>query len=128
MEKTIRVSAEFDKQYALLQKDIRERNEKKSGHPMFNELLIKMGEIHDAKNSDYAGGNPLGNFMEAEGFNVNAFKGVLIRLSDKYIRIKSLSVLADMKGKVKDESIEDTLIDLANYALIAIIIRRKINV
>ena len=27
MEKTIRVSAEFDEQYALLQKDIKERNE-----------------------------------------------------------------------------------------------------
>ena len=101
---------------------------KKSGHPMFHDLLIKMGKIHDAKNADYSGGNPLGNFMEAEGFGIDAFKGVLIRLSDKYMRIKSLSILKDMTGEVKDESIEDTLLDLASYALIAIIMRKQTNV
>jgi len=95
------------------------------GHPMFHELLEKMREIHNSKNADYGAGKQLGNFEEAEDFGVSAFKGVLVRLSDKYSRIKSLCNREGEEGEVKDESIEDTLIDLANYALIAIIVRRE---
>ena len=95
------------------------------GHPMFHELVEKMREIHNKKNADYGDGKQLGNFNEAEGFGVSAFKGVLIRISDKYSRIKSLSKRKDMKGEVEDESIEDTLIDLANYSILAIIMLRE---
>lgn len=51
--------------------------------------------------------------------------GVLVRLSDKYSRIKSLSTRERNEGEFVDESIEDTLIDLANYALIAIILLKE---
>jgi predicted nucleotide modification protein, DUF1599 family len=96
-----------------------------SGHPMFHELLNEMRRIHNAKNADYGDGKQLGNFQEAEGFGVSAFQGVLIRISDKYSRIKSLSKKDNMAGEVRDESIEDTLIDLANYAILAIVVRRE---
>ena len=42
-----------------------------------------------------------------------------IRLSDKLNRFKKLSKNGD--AKVADESIRDTLIDLANYALMTIL-------
>jgi len=96
-----------------------------SGHPMFHQLVKEMRKIHDQKNADYGNGNPLGNFLEAEDFGVDAFRGVLVRLSDKYTRIKSLVKKEKMEGEVKDESIEDTLLDLANYAIIAIVMRRQ---
>lgn len=95
------------------------------GHPLFHELLETMRNIHNAKNADYGDGKQLGNFMESQGFGVDPFKSVLIRLSDKYSRIKSLCKRDNYEGEVKDESIEDTLIDLANYSLLAIIIRRE---
>ena len=64
-------------------KDI-EKSITKGGHPMFYELIDKMKEIHDAKNADYAGDDPLSNFNEAKKFGITAFQGVLVRLSDKY--------------------------------------------
>jgi hypothetical protein len=96
------------------------------GHPMFYELLKKMGEIHDAKNHDYSEGakDPFSNFRMSENFGIPAWKGCLVRISDKYSRITQLST---KEAKVKDESIEDTLIDLANYALICIILRRELK-
>jgi len=97
------------------------------GHPEFHKLVDKMKEIHAAKNQDYGNWHPLGNFMEAEGFGVSPFKGVLIRLSDKYTRVKTLSKKADMVGEVKDESIEDTLIDMANYSILAVILFREMR-
>ena len=42
-----------------------------------------------------------------------------IRLSDKFNRFKTLS--RSNKQEVKDESIRDTLIDLANYSIMTII-------
>lgn len=95
------------------------------GHPMFHELLEEMREIHNRKNADYGNGKQLGNFEEAKDFGVTAFQGVLVRISDKYSRIKSLSKRENNEGEVKDESIEDTLLDLANYAILAIIVRRE---
>jgi len=101
--------------------------EKLVGHPMFYELLKKMAEVHSAKNHDYAmGGDPLSNFKLAGAFGVPPFVGVMVRMSDKWSRLISLI----QKGRagnpeVKEESIEDTLLDLANYALLAIILLRE---
>lgn len=69
-----------------------------------SQLLIR-------KNADY------GNSFE-EQFNKRGFVGVLIRLEDKMARLDNLERNA---AKV-DESIKDTLIDLAGYALLASIL------
>lgn len=61
------------------------------------------------KNADY--GDSFGQSIKEWGF-----LSALIRIGDKYNRLKSL--IGDGKNiQVKDESIEDTLIDLANYSL-----------
>lgn len=90
------------------------------GHPRFYELLKEMEDIHDRKNANYSeDGNPLSNFLQCESFNVDAFKGCLVRMSDKWSRITQLA-----KGKpdLVGEAITDTLQDLSVYALIAIIL------
>lgn len=90
----------------------------------FEKVVQEMLEIHRRKNSDYTGdsGDNLANFRMAEKFGVSTFDGILVRMSDKYSRIASL-VKKAKEGKeaaVQDESLRDTLIDLANYAIIAI--------
>jgi hypothetical protein len=95
------------------------------GHPMFHELLKTMAEIHNAKNQDYGDGKPLGNFEEARDLGVEPWRGALIRMSDKWSRVKSLANKDEQKGAVDDESFEDTLIDLANYSLLTIVLRRE---
>ena len=69
------------------------------------------------KNADYTGEvNPFKNFDNVETIcNVSSEKGILIRMCDKMTRIGNL---LEKKERVSDESIEDTLLDLSNYALI----------
>jgi hypothetical protein len=71
------------------------------------------------KNHDYTGGSvdPFFNFtrVEAIGFATTE-QGFLTRMYDKFARMTTFC----QKGvlQVKDESIEDTLLDLANYCIL----------
>lgn len=94
--------------------------------PLFVEILGEMRDVHDRKNADYSGSDqpdPFRNFRECEDFGVSAFEGVMVRLSDKWMRIKNLA--RTKVNAVKDESIEDTLLDMANYSVIALAILRE---
>jgi len=91
----------------------------KPGHPMFYELLEKIGDLHARKNSNYAeDSDPLSNLKACSRLNIPPFMGIMIRLQDKWSRLEQLS-----KGKpdLVGESIEDTLMDNAVYSLLAII-------
>ncbi len=93
------------------------------GHPEFYKLLDAMADLHDRKNHDYAAdADPLSNLKLCEGLGIPAWKGVLVRLTDKWSRITQLSTKAPL---VTDESMEDTLIDNAVYSLLAIVLRRE---
>ena len=74
-------------------------------------------DLIKTKNADYSGGkNRFKNFdIAGEICNISSEKGILVRMSDKIVRIGNL---LDKKAKVKDETIEDTLLDLANYSYI----------
>ncbi len=75
---------------------------------LMNELL----ETYKAKNADYGD-------SFADSFREFGITSAVIRMSDKMNRIKSLS----KKGgrQVKDESLRDSLMDLANYALMTVV-------
>lgn len=89
------------------------------GDPRFYGLLEEIADLHSRKNHDYAKTTePLSNFNRARDLGVEPWRGVLIRMSDKWSRIEQLS-----GGKVaKNESLRDSLIDLAVYALIDILL------
>ena len=76
------------------------------------ELCQLLNGIYARKNADY--GDSFGKTFEEEGFAMSR-----IRLSDKLNRFKTLSRGAEQK--VNDESIRDTLMDLANYALMTVL-------
>ena len=89
----------------------------------FEKIIENMLAIHKAKNNDYSSEGSFGNFYEAERIGVPAWKGAFIRLTDKFTRACNL-----IKGKdqmVKDESLEDTLIDLANYSVIVLCLLKE---
>ena len=91
------------------------QNEK--GIPGFKKTLDDMYSIMLAKNSDYAGfDGAFDNFNRVEQIGlVTAEKGLLVRIMDKVGRAV---ILLDNEAKVNDEAIEDTLLDMANYAVI----------
>ena len=84
----------------------------------FIDITNSLTKIYQAKNQDY------GNSFEKSLYKFGLVASI-IRLSDKMNRIESLS---QTKAKVKDESIEDTLLDLANYAIMTVIWLRKSSV
>lgn len=77
----------------------------------FEVITRMMHEIFIKKNHDY------GNSFE-QSLNEEGLAGMRIRGGDKWLRFKNLS-----KGTnpfVKDESIRDTLLDLANYCIMTV--------
>ena len=82
----------------------------------FKKTLDTMYSIMEKKNADYAKSDPFWNFKLVESLWITSVeKGILVRMADKMSRI---STLIDQEAQVKDEAIEDTLQDLANYAII----------
>jgi len=68
-------------------------------------------DMYISKNHDYGD-------SFSEGYKEDGIISVKTRLMDKYLRFKTL---IKAEGKVKDESIIDTLLDMANYAIMAVI-------
>jgi len=83
----------------------------------YEKYQTTMNDILKRKNADYAG--PKGeynNFEYCEKLGIcTTEEGLVVRISDKMTRICNL-LKAD--AQVKDESIKDTLLDMANYAMI----------
>jgi hypothetical protein len=88
-------------------------------NPAFIDLIEEIKKLHESKNSDYAtDADPLSNLRKCEAFGIPAFKGVLVRLTDKWSRIEQLA-----GGKTpKHESLRDSLIDNAVYSLLAVVL------
>lgn len=83
-----------------------------------------------AKNTDYAGASESGlhNFLMVEHLGITSAEvGMMTRMSDKFSRLGNL-IGGNKKGAV-DESVEDTLLDLANYCVLltAILQHRKLK-
>lgn len=70
-----------------------------------------LNELYVRKNADY--GDSFGKSFEEYGLTMSC-----IRLEDKLNRIKSLS---KHEAQVSDESIIDTLMDLANYSIMTLV-------
>ena len=84
----------------------------------FKETLDEMLELMTKKNHDYTQGSedPFLNFKLIEYVGVaSAEEAIFVRMSDKYSRI---ATLLKREGKVIDEKLTDTLMDLANYSII----------
>lgn len=85
---------------------------------MHKELCEELNDIYSRKSSDY--GDSFGQTFEKLGI-ISA----ITRISDKYNRLVSLCTKSEEERKVKDETIEDTLLDLCNYGLMTLIELRQ---
>lgn len=82
---------------------------------IYQYILSNLEDTYKKKNSDY--GNSVGDTYEK--FGDISF---LTRITDKYNRILSLTDKGEC-GEVKDEVLEDTILDLANYCLLWLVER-----
>ena len=82
----------------------------------FKKTLDDNYAIIEKKNTDYATDKEAFlNFKACEIFNIPVETGIVVRMCDKMSRISNLIY---KEAAVKDESVLDTLQDLANYAII----------
>lgn len=79
---------------------------------LFKKITEKMYEIYKTKNADYG-----------DSFNITRNEypnAILIRLQDKFLRLKQL-YRNNFKANVQNESVKDTLMDMANYCILELI-------
>lgn len=86
-------------------------------HELHKKILNEIHDTYKRKNADY--GNSFG-----EQFIEYGLLSAVIRLDDKMRRLKQL---LKNEAQVKDESVRDTLLDLANYAIMTIMELDKKN-
>ena len=87
---------------------------------IFKSYTETMANVFAAKRADY------GPSTE-ETFKKFGPVSFLIRMHDKLNRLDSLFMKSSDAIKVKDESIRDTLMDLANYCIIALVELDKVD-
>lgn len=88
----------------------------------FRQVLDEMWDLHQKKNQDYgAKEDPYRNVRSGADWGVDPWVSALIRGGDK---IKRLQKYAQTK-ELANEGAEDSLIDLAVYSVIALVLWRE---
>lgn len=87
---------------------------------IYQYLLNHLEETYEAKNNDY------GNSV-ADTYDKFGCVSFLVRITDKYNRLMTLCNPNAPEQRVKDEKIDDTILDLANYCLLWLVEREYKN-
>jgi hypothetical protein len=89
------------------------------------DLLDEMRQLHLSKSAGYGcpdGTDPLLNIRNGALFvGIPPWQAAMVRLSDKVTRLATFN----KTGRLSHESVEDNLMDLASYALLALVLYRE---
>ena len=111
LEESDHIVAHFEKEYPELSQE-------------FKIIQDEMYRMFAAKDMDYGLQNiSLGGDLTKENDKKFSLTGLAIRLTDKISRLRNL--LANGRNFVKDEGMEDTFIDIANYGIIGMLVGRN---
>lgn len=82
------------------------------------ELTKQAFDIIEAKNHDYRGGtgDPFANFRGSTVFGIDPIVGILLRMQDKMMRIKTFAEKKQLL--VKGEGVRDAILDIINYSVL----------
>jgi hypothetical protein len=86
----------------------------------FVQLLAEMQRLHESKSADYGSEeDPLANVRSGADFvNIEPWRGCMVRIADKVQRLRTFC----RTGRLVHEGVRDTLLDLAAYSLLAIVL------
>ena len=89
----------------------------------FLELLDEMQQLHASKSRDYGSEeDPLANIRHgAELVDIEPWRGCMVRIADKVQRLRTYC----RTGRLVHEGVRDTLMDLAAYSLLAIVLHEE---
>ena len=80
-------------------------------YPEYEKIALEIADILDHKNKMY--GSSFDKTVDEYGLSV-----ICLRLEDKLNRLKG--IILDGKNDFKDETLEDTLKDLAGYSILSL--------
>lgn len=108
--------------------DASEKLVKRKVHPVsekFFALLEELENLHGSKSQDYGSEtDPLANIRQGADFvDIEPWRGCLVRIADKVQRLRTYC----RTGRLVHEGVRDTLLDLANYSLLAILLHEETN-
>ena len=91
----------------------------------FLELLAEMAALHRSKSADYGSDvDPLANIRSgAEFVGIEPWRGCMVRIADKVQRLRTYC----RTGSLVHEGVTDSLLDLAAYSLLAIVLHEESN-
>lgn len=85
----------------------------------FHEILESLGELVDRKGQDYGhGSDPFTSVRSSGEWGMPEWVGAMVRATDKVRRLQSFA----RKGSLANESARDAFLDLAVYAVIALVL------
>ena len=95
-------------------------HEQRPGSLPFLELLEEVRQLHLSKSQDYGSdSDPLANIRQgAEFVGIEPWRGCMVRVADKVQRLRTFC----KTGRLVHEGVRDTLLDLAAYSLLAIVL------
>lgn len=90
----------------------------------FEKAIQEILDLHYKKQADYGrAGDPFANVRASEDFGVKSWVGTAIRMNDKMRRLQA----AARGQNLQNESIEDSFMDVAVYAIIGLCLLREEN-
>jgi hypothetical protein len=90
--------------------------------PSFESILEELNDMQLRKGKDYGSQtDPLANICAGEDFGIRPWINAILRAHDKVMRIKAYV----RKGKLANERVEDSLLDLAVYTIHALRLYRE---
>jgi hypothetical protein len=109
--------------WAAARREFHERErtgEQQPGSLPFLELLEELRSLHMSKSQDYGSeSDPLANIRQgAEFVGIEPWRGCMVRVADKVQRMKTFC----RNGRLVHEGVRDTLLDLAAYSLLAVVL------
>lgn len=88
----------------------------------FMQVIEEIVALHKKKMSDYAStSDPFANVRASEDFGIPGWVGAICRGNDKMKRLQKFA----KGGTLVNESVEDSLQDLAIYSIIALVLYRE---
>ena len=93
-----------------------------AGDPRFKSILDQMWAMHCRKGADYGtDADIFANVRASEQFGIPAWLGAVLRANDKMARLKTFAT----KGSLQNEGVEDSLMDMAAYSIIGLVLFRE---
>lgn len=93
-----------------------------TGDPQFEKVIQEVLEMHRRKGADYGTDQDFfANVSQSALWGIDPWVGAMLRLNDKVIRLQQ----AATRGSLANEGIEDSMLDIATYAIIALCLFRR---